>query len=106
MSLRKSLTTSGKLFSADKTEDITPQSPTIETPDSPAVKVKRRETKYNPDPLFYHPSCHPNELIRRKSQEAAKKTKLNGVTDPMVKDDLTASDTSESEFKSPAPKLK
>lgn len=44
-------------------------------PDSPAIKVKDRENKANPDPLYYHPNAHPtlSTFFKRKSEELDKK---------------------------------
>lgn len=44
-------------------------------PDSPAIKVKDRENKANPDPLYYHPKAHPtlSTFFKRKSEELDKR---------------------------------
>lgn len=58
------------------------------TPESPAIKVKHRETKTNPDPLYYHPDAHPTLGIffKQKSRELEKELRSSGEL--AVKDDV------------------
>lgn len=62
------------------------------TPASPVVKVKKRESQILKDPLYYHPSAHPEHatLFKQRSAELNKNLKGNGVTDPLIRDDLSS----------------
>lgn len=64
-------------------------------PHSPVEKVKLRDSKIEQDPLFYHPSAHPEhaKFFKQKSAELNAHLKnMNGVSDTLIRDDL--SDTS------------